>query len=293
MAHDIDYIDHTGILTRDLDKLEERYEAFGFTLSPRSRHMLNDSPGAPLVPTGTANRCALFGESYIELLGIVDESAPDPWQAKRVADQYEGFRILNVGCGDAEEVYRRLGEAGLSSSGVLSLERDVDTVEGTRTMRARSVHVDPRRTPEGYFGIAQHLTPEYIHQPRYLDHPNGALRVGAVLIVATDDEYDAYVERYARLLGRTPAAEGARQVLSLRAGRLEIVRSSALEDVLPGESAFAPAPSYFAAMSIVVADLAAARTLIEGNGVATRTLGDGFLVSARDAYGASLIFTAR
>ncbi|MFI6795823.1 hypothetical protein [Streptosporangium canum] len=42
------------------------------------------------------------------------------------------------------------------------------------------------------FGVggAQHLTREYVHQPRYLDHPNGARGVAAVLMVAADDEAD-------------------------------------------------------------------------------------------------------
>ncbi|MBB4920417.1 VOC family protein [Streptosporangium saharense] len=288
MAYDIDYIDHPGILTRDLDGLEKRYQELGFTLSPRSRHMLNDRPGAPLVPTCTANRCALFGESYIELLGIVDESAPDPWRAKQMAAR-EGFRILQLG-GDVEAASPRLQEAGLSGSGVLALERDVETEEGTRTMRALSVHMDPRVVTEGYLGVAQHLTPGYVHQPRYLTHPNGALRVGGVLVVIADADHEAVVARYERLLDRTATREGVRTVLTLRAGRIEIVRASDAEEVLPGEPA--PAASYLAAMNIVVADLDAARDLIEGNGVVTRPLGDGFLVSARDAYGASLVFTA-
>ncbi|MEV4243205.1 VOC family protein [Streptosporangium canum] len=88
---------HTGVLTRDLDGLEHRYTRLGFTLSPHSRHLLSARPGEPPVPGCTANRCALFGGSYIELLGIVDESAPDPWHTKAMADQYEGFHLLMAG----------------------------------------------------------------------------------------------------------------------------------------------------------------------------------------------------
>ncbi|MFC6928897.1 VOC family protein [Actinomadura yumaensis] len=78
MTSDIRGFHHTGILTRDLDGLERTFTSFGFTLSPRSRHLLNERPGQPPVLGCTANRCALFGGAYIELLGIVDESAPDP-----------------------------------------------------------------------------------------------------------------------------------------------------------------------------------------------------------------------
>ncbi|MEU5757524.1 hypothetical protein [Nocardia sp. NPDC047648] len=39
----------------------------------------------------------LFGGAYLELLGIVDESAPDPWHTKAMADEYEGFCLLDLG----------------------------------------------------------------------------------------------------------------------------------------------------------------------------------------------------
>ncbi|WP_373284288.1 hypothetical protein [Nocardia paucivorans] len=38
--------------------------------------------------------CALFENSYIELLGIVDETAPDTWHTKQVVARFEGLRIL-------------------------------------------------------------------------------------------------------------------------------------------------------------------------------------------------------
>ncbi|MDX3232191.1 VOC family protein [Streptomyces sp. ME19-01-6] len=142
----------------------------------------------------------MFGGSYIELLGIVDESAPDPWHTKAMADEYEGFRLLNLDTDNAEAADRRLTGAGLRTSGVLELERDIDTEQGLRTVRARAVHIDPRSTPEGYGGIAQHLTRAYVHQPRYLGHPNGARGLAAVLMVADDAEFDAITDRYAAML---------------------------------------------------------------------------------------------
>ncbi|MFE9100666.1 VOC family protein [Actinomadura geliboluensis] len=290
-THDIRGFHHAGIVTRDLDALERTYLSFGFTLSPRSRHLLNERPGEPPVPGCTANRCALFGGAYIELLGIVDESAPDPWRTKAMVADYEGFRLLNFDTGDAEATDRRLTAGGLRTSGVLDLERDVDTVDGTRTMRARALHLDPRTTPEAYVGIAQHLTREYVHQPRHLRHPNGARALEAVLIVVDDGEADAVTARYARILRTEPRTRGPRTVLDLAAGRLELVRASRAEEVLPGEPA--PAKSYLAAMTVAVDDVAAARAIVEAGGTATRAADGGFTVSARDAHGAALLFTAR
>ncbi|GAB2604753.1 VOC family protein [Streptomyces capparidis] len=289
MTGDIHGFHHTGLLTRDLDTLERVYTALGFTLSPRSRHLLGERPGRAPVAGCTANRCAVFGGSYIELLGIVDEAAPDPWHTRAMADEYGGFRLLNLDTDDAGAADLRLTRAGLRTSGVLDLARDVATDEGTRTVRARAVHLDPRSTPEGYVGIAQHLTRGHVHQPRYLHHPNGARGLGGVLIVAEDSRFAAVTDRYALLLRTAPRERGPLTVLEFAAGQVEVVRASDADEVLPGEPA--PAASYLAAMTILVGDVGAARRVVDSGGTATRTVGGGFFVSARDAHGAGLFFT--
>ena len=63
-------IDHIGIATRDLDGLAARYEALGFTLTPRAWHQDH---------MGTSNRLVQFagpdggpgrGANFIELLEV-------------------------------------------------------------------------------------------------------------------------------------------------------------------------------------------------------------------------------
>ncbi|WP_327099727.1 VOC family protein [Nocardia vinacea] len=281
-------IHHTGLKGNDFDAMTSRYRSFGFTLTPRSRHLMSQRPGEPAILGCTANECAVFGGSYIELFGIVDAAAPDPWHAKPLPD---GFRILNLETDEAAVVSAQLIEAGLPASGVLELERDVDTEDGVRTMRARTVHIDPRSTSEGLLGISQHLTREYVHQPRYLDHPNGARGIAAVTIVAADTEFDEIVDRYRRIVAVDPSIEGSLTVLAHKEVRLEFVRASDAGQVLPGEPV--PASSYFAAMTIRVDDVDHARRIVESGGTPTRTTAAGFFVSARDAYGAGLAFVAQ
>ncbi|MET8798717.1 VOC family protein [Nocardia sp. NPDC004568] len=290
MGQDINGFHHVGIVNRDLDAMAATYRSFGFTLSPRSRHMLSERPGAPLTAGCTANMCVLFGDSYIELLGIVDDSAPDPWHTEQMVEQYEGLRILSFDTADAAGTDARLGAAGLRTSGVLELERPVDTEDGPAVLRARSVHLDPRATAEGYIGVAQHLTREYVLQPRYLTHPNGALGSSAVLIVVADAELDAVIGRYQNVLGVAAENTGPASVLTRGDARVEIVSASAAPEVLPGEAA--PAPSYLAALTIVVDDIGRAREFVEEAGAETRTTGTGFFVSGRDACGSGLFFSA-
>jgi hypothetical protein len=283
---DIYYIDHSVFMTLDLDGAAARYQALGFTLSPASQHMGSATPGGQIGPIGTSNQCAYFGQNYIELLGFDPGSTLDPWHVRHLVEQYEGLHGVMVGCGDADEVVRRLNESGIANSGVLSLERDVDTPEGTRTARFRSVA--PQMELGGNLRVAQHLTPEYIHQERYLTHANGASELTAVLLVVADDELEDYVRTYGAVLGVGARTDGPRRILQLQLGRIEIVGASALDEVLPGETP--PDLPFWAAQSVTVAEVDAARALVEGNGIPTHSLpGGGFVVRAADAFGTSSV----
>jgi hypothetical protein len=74
-------------------------------------------------------------------------------------------------------------------------------------------------------------------------------------------------------------------MLRLPIGRVEIIGHSDIDHVLPGVQA--PVLPYGAAQTVVVADLAKARRLVEDNGHATRPTPSGLLVHAT----APLIFT--
>lgn len=286
--HDIDRIDHSVLYTTDMDATATTYEALGFTLTPLSMHMGSDRPGGERKPMGAGNRCALFGRTYLELLGLFGDGSVDPWNIRPLIAQYEGLHGCSFGCEDAEAVEKRLREAGLSPSGVLPLQRDVETPDGMATARFQAVHLDRALTPEGLIHIARHLTPELIHQPRYLHHANGATQLHSVLLVVDDADLEATVARYARTLGTEPVAEGPRHVLPLPVGRMEIVAVSAFGDVLPGEPV--PALPYFAGQAVAVKDIGVARALVEGNGFTVRELPGGFFVGAGEARGAAIAF---
>ncbi|MFI6603294.1 VOC family protein [Nonomuraea sp. NPDC050536] len=285
---DIDRIDHSVLYTTDMDTTARTYERLGFTLSPLSMHMGSDRPGSERKPMGAGNRCALFGRTYLELLGLFGDGSVDPWNIRPLIAQYEGLHGCSFGCGDAETVEKRLRETGLSSSGVLPLQRDVETPDGVATARFQAVHLDRALTPEGLIHIARHLTPELIHQPRYLEHANGATHLHSVLLVVDDAELEATVARYARTLGTGPVAEGLRHILPLTVGQMEIVAVSAFGEVLPGEPV--PALPYLAGQAVAVKNVSTARALVEGNGFTVRELSGGFFVGAREACGAAIAF---
>lgn len=150
--------------------------------------------------------------------------------------QYEGLHGCSFGCDDVETAEQRLRTAGLSSSGILPLQREVETSDGVATARFQAVHLDRALTPEGLIHIAHHLTPELIHQPRYPNHANGVSHLRSVLLVVDDTDLEATVDRYDRILCSEPVAWGPLRILDLPVGRMEVVAVSAFGAVLPGET---------------------------------------------------------
>ncbi|MEV6386958.1 VOC family protein [Nocardia xishanensis] len=288
LDRDIDRIDHSVLYTTDMDATATTYQRLGFTLSPLSMHLGSDRPGGERKPMGAGNRCALFGRTYLELLGLFGDGSVDPWNIRPLIAEYEGLHGYSFGCADAELTEKRLRAAGLTDSGVLPLQRDVETPAGTATAHFQAVHLDRALTPEGLIHVARHLTPELIHQPRYLEHANGATDLHSVLLVVDDADIEATVARYASILNGEPIVDGPLHVIPLPAGRVEIVAVSAFGDVLPGEPV--PALPYMAAQTVAVRDVDATRALVEGNGFTTRDLPGGFFVGADQACGAALAF---
>jgi hypothetical protein len=98
---DIDRIDHSVFYTTDMDATSATYEALGFTLSPLSMHVGSDRPDGERKPMGAGNRCALFGRTYLELLGLFGDGAVDPWNIRPLIAKYEGLHGCSFGDGTA------------------------------------------------------------------------------------------------------------------------------------------------------------------------------------------------
>ncbi|GAA3853793.1 hypothetical protein GCM10022243_19240 [Saccharothrix violaceirubra] len=273
-------LDHSIVITRRPEDAWALFTRLGFTLSPVSRHRVTTTPDGPPVLGCTANRCAYLDGGFVELIGIIDEAAPDPWRVlPLIAGGDGGLRGVSFGLGDSDRVLDRLRDTGLAGSGVLSLERPV----GSGVLRARSVHVDRARTPEGIVHSAEHLTPELV---RAVPHANGARALTGVLLFADGSEVDSIRDRYATLLDRESRKVDHGRVFDLDGGRLELVVD--LDAALPGETP--PSSPGFVAQEVGVADVDAARALVEGAGVPTRDVPGGFLVSARETFGAAVLF---
>jgi hypothetical protein len=285
---DINNINHVGMAVRDLAATVGRYEAMGFQLTPYSPHSAAWKPGDPVQPLGSGNRCVMFENTYLEFLASEDPKQP----AQRITNflkHHQGAHIICFDCADCDFVDNRVRGGGVETSGVIPLQREIDTPDGVRTAKFVRTQFAPKHSPEGYIQASTHLTPEYIYQPRYIVHANGCFRLSEAIMVT--DDLPAFVKRYQTYIGAAPSFEGDAVRFRLPLGTaltLVDVRNAAA--MLPG-TLLPPIPG-IAAVVFRTRSTAGLKDRLAGNGFSTSEAGSRLLIPAEEASGVAVLFEA-
>ena len=279
-------LDHVGVAVRDLERGRAAFDRLGFRLTARSMHSGSPSAGAPIVPWGSGNHCAMFRDGYLEVLGLTD---PDRYSSvKDMVARYEGLHIVALGCADADATYRALVAAAIPVEAPRALERDAafgQTDSETRRARFRNIYLDRVRYPEGRFLYIEHLTREVLWQPHLLDHPNGALALEEVYFCAEDAR--ACAAKLGAAVGGEAIASQAPITVPLTRGRLVVIERAqwlaitgfTLQSSLPMPVGF----------GVRVRSLNATRELLANRNVPLREH-DGIWVAPDAACGAAIRF---
>ena len=180
-------LDHVGVVGRDVTLPATAFERLGFCLTPLARH----------AGGRTGNRNIMLRHGYIELLSVVDGGHSATLD--RFLARYAGIHILAFAIDDPDATLARLHRAGFVDASVSMTERAVDDADPD-SARARFTLVTTPDIAEGRIHLIHHHTPEALWQERFLHHPNHAVALEEVVIVAAQ-----------------PAETAVR--LSLRAGR--------------------------------------------------------------------------
>jgi catechol 2,3-dioxygenase-like lactoylglutathione lyase family enzyme len=283
---DIHSVNHVGMAVRDMARTAARYEAMGFLLTPYSVHSGAWKRGEAVARQGYGNRCVMFRNNYLEILASENDAAPSERITNFLA-RHQGAHIICFGTQDPGAVGARLQAAGIVTSEVLPLQRDVDTPEGMRTAKFQRVIFSPGASPEGFIQAALHLTPQYIHQPRYMTHPNGAVALSKVFVVTEDPE--GFEARYARYCGCRAERGALERIFRFPlVGAVSIVAARDVSQVLSG-SLHPPLPC-IAAVGVQTADLAALRARLEKSAVAHLERDHRVIVAAEEAMGLAIVF---
>jgi catechol 2,3-dioxygenase-like lactoylglutathione lyase family enzyme len=283
---DINNINHVGMAVRDLAATAARYEAMGFQLTPYSPHSAAWKPGDPVQPLGSGNRCIMFENTYLEILASEDPKRP----AARITNflkHHQGAHIICFDCPDTGVVDTRVRGLGFETSGVIPLQRDIDTPEGVRTAKFVRSQFDPKNSPEGYIQASTHLTPQYIYQPRYIGHANGCFQLFETILVT--DDLAAFERKYRNYLGAAPVREGKALRFRLALGTmLTIVDLRDASEVMPG-TLLPPIPG-IAAVAFRTTTLSSLKERLRERGFTAAEIGDRVIVPAEEACGVAMIF---
>ena len=181
-------IDHLVIAVRDLDRAAARYEALGFTLTPRAQHAW-----------GTANRLVQFrGRNFIELLEIDrPELIPNsdlgggPPQFgfgafnREFLARREGFSMLVLQGTDSRADVARFEAAGLDTYPPFDFGRKATLPDGTVVEVAFSLAFATHKDiPDAAFFTCHNRFPENFWKPDFAAHVNGAEAITEVVMVA-------------------------------------------------------------------------------------------------------------
>ncbi len=183
-------LDHVVVTVRDLDASARQWQSLGFTVSPRGTH-------SPIL--GSGNYTIMFGDDYVELLGILAETEHNKptrdFLRKREGIERAAFTTDDAAAGAAE-----LQSRGLEPLGPVHFGRPVDLPDGGKGEAKFNVFRWPLDENPGSLRIfaCQHLTRDTVWIPELQSHANGASRIIRVEVLAADPK--AAAEHLGRLI---------------------------------------------------------------------------------------------
>jgi Glyoxalase-like domain len=258
------FLDHVGHFVRDPDAATRALARAGFAPTPVSIQVNPAPDGAPRL-TGTGNTTAMFARGYIEALFRTADT-PLGRELTAAMARYPGVHLAAFAVADAAKAHRRLTDAGFRMQPLVEMQRPVDTGGPPGTAAFTLARVEPGQMPEGRIQILTHRTEPIVWQPRWLSHPNGAVALTSIMIVA--DAVGEAAQRFAPFTGREAIATPFGQRIELDRGRVDLVTVAAFAQRLPE----IPIPSlpFMGAYGIRVTSLAVLDDLLQRAGVATR-----------------------
>ncbi len=244
MANSIQGIDHVLVAVRDLDVSQQAWSRLGFVVTPRGEHP----------QWGTANHCIMFAGDYVELIGPVAAGERADQLRSFLSAHGEGIAGMALACGDAAATSRDLRAAGIDIGEPRALSRPLRTPEGDVRPQFAVLDLPPAVMPVATAFACQHLTPQLLRRPEWLDHPNGALAIKSLTIAVDDPEAARGPLETLFGAGATTATDNTVAVHTGH-GLLLLARPDELSQLHPDPALDEPPPApATVALSLAVAD---------------------------------------
>jgi hypothetical protein len=278
------FLDHVAHFVPAMAAAAAAMERCGFRLTPYSVQANAGADGG-LVPSGTANRCAMLRRGYLEILERVSDTPLSRQLAAQVG-LYTGIHLAAFSVTDADAERSRLAAAGFAPLDPVRLRRPTGRPDRPHEeARFTVLRVPPEAMPEGRLQFLTHHTEEAVWAPADLEHPNGAISLEAIHIAVAEPE--AAAARYARFLGRPAMRAGGAHVIATERGRVVLHG--------PDGAPFAPArvTPEMVAYEVGSADIGATRRFLAEHGIeASPARTDAVAARLPLALGGTILFRA-
>ncbi len=205
-------LDHAVIAVRDLDAAAAEWAALGFKLSPRGTHSEH---------MGSGNYTMMFGEDYLELLGVLAEK-PHNGPLRAFLAKREGLERTAFTTTDAGGAVAALQSRGIPATGPVHFGRPVPMPDGTMAEARFSVMHWPVTEAPATLRIfaCQHHTRNTVWVPELQAQPNGVTRILQALVASNFPNKAA--EHLARLTESTVRFEDGIRLVPTGPGRADI-----------------------------------------------------------------------
>lgn len=272
-------LDHAVINVRDrMDEAVARYRRLGFTMTARGYHTL-----------GSINHLAIFGATYLELVGI------EPGAARQRADVLRfpvGFNGLVLATDDADALHADLMRSGIAAGAPVAFSRPVEIDGAAHEARFRTVSLGEDAVLGGRVYFCQHLTRGLVWRAEWQAHDNGVTDIVRAVVVSPSPRQAA--APFAAMLGAAALRDtDSGCTIALGNLRLDIVNQAALAaefgDAAPDGGGRA---DYMSALTFRTASLDLAAAALARGGITVEEHDDRLVVPAAAAMNTTLEFVA-
>ena len=286
MARGLDHIAHA---VRDLDAAADLYRRLGFQVGSRNRHSR---------AWGTQNHIVQLDGTFIELLTVTDPTGIAPHGPRFFSfgafnrdflDRQQGLAMLVLegrGAPDAAE----FRAAGIGDFELYEFEREGRRPDGSaiKVAFALAYASDPLAPETGFF-TCQHRYPENFWNPAFQNHPNTAVAVAGVVLVASNpSSHRVFLEAFAGPRGLVSGPSGIS--IKTKRGEIQVMQPNVFRDRFGIEPPTTERGARLAAIRFAVRDLDIATDQVK----TATTIGSsrmGYIaVGPAAAMGATLVF---
>jgi hypothetical protein len=282
-------LDHIVHAVHDLDAVAALYARLGFQVGARNRHARN---------WGTQNHIVQLPGTFIELLTVADACGIAPHEPRAFSfgafnrdflARGEGLSMLVLegqGRPDANE----FRAAGIGDFETYDFEREGRRPDGTTIKVAFSLaFACDQKAPDVGFFTCQHRHPENFWNPAFQVHPNTAIGVAGVVLVAENPaDHHVFLEAFSGV--RDLHATSAGIALATPRGTIEVMNPLAYADHFGVQPPDTTEGARLAALRFSVRDMAVVEAISKKAAIQYTKRMDRLVVGPDVAMGASLIF---